>query len=110
MDDLVERIRALCKERGTSITKVEEKLGYANGTIGKWKKARKPAPLEKVMQVADELDTTAHYLITGEQKTPADPETDGRSKEFMQLFEKLTPEQQDMILAQLRGVVGTQDK
>ena len=31
MDDLVERIRALCKERGTSITKVEEKLGYANG-------------------------------------------------------------------------------
>ena len=77
MDDLVERIRALCRERGTSITKLEEKLGYANGTIGKWKKARKPAPLEKVMQVANELDTTTDYLITGEQKTPADTEIDG---------------------------------
>ena len=110
MDDLVERIRALCKERGTSITKIEEKLGYANGTIGKWKKARKPAPLEKVMQVANELNTTADYLITGEQKTPADPGISGQEMEALELFRQLSQDQKNMMIAQLKGVVDSQEK
>ena len=42
--------------------------------------------------------------------TPAGQEADGREKEFVQLFEKLTPEQQDLFIAQLRGVVDSQDK
>lgn len=40
---------------------------------------------------------------------PVGQEADGREKEFVRLFEKLTPEQQDLVIAQLKGVVGTQD-
>lgn len=44
----------------------------------------------------------------GEEKKPAAEDSSGREKEFVQLFQKLTPEQQDMVLAQLKGVVGSQ--
>ena len=68
METIVDRIRLLSKQKNTSITKIEEKLGYANGTIGKWAKAKRRPPLEKVIAIARELDTTAEYLLTGEQK------------------------------------------
>ena len=44
----------------------------------------------------------------GEEKKPAAEDGSEREKEFVQLFQKLTPEQQDMILAQLKGVVDSQ--
>ena len=48
--------------------------------------------------------------MTPPHKTaPVGQEADGREKEFVRLFEKLTPEQQDLVIAQLKGVVGTQD-
>lgn len=54
------------------------------------------------------------YLIrllsiwSGDEKKPAAEDSSGREKEFVQLFQKLTPEQQDMMLAQLKGVVDSQ--
>lgn len=45
---------------------------------------------------------------TSAEKKPAAEDSSGREKEFVQLFEKLTPEQQDMVLAQLKGVLGSQ--
>ena len=65
MEDVVERIRELCKKNETSITKLEKKLGYANGTIGKWKNAKKAPPLEKVIAVSKELKVSSDYILTG---------------------------------------------
>lgn len=71
MDTIVDRIRRLCwmQNPKMSITKLEETLGYANGTIGKWAKAKRGAPLEKVIEVSTALGTTPDYLMTGETKT-----------------------------------------
>ena len=51
--NLLENIRVLCVARKTSIPKVEKALGYGNGSISVWKKAKKPAPRERVQAVAD---------------------------------------------------------
>ena len=76
MGDIVDRIRVLARKKKLSITKIEETFGYANGTIGKWKKAVKKPPLEKVLEIAELLGTTPEYLYTGEEtKTP--PKTTG---------------------------------
>lgn len=66
METIVDRIRLLCKKSGTSITKIEAELGYANGTIGKWSKSKRPPPLEKIIAIANRLDCSIDYLRSGE--------------------------------------------
>lgn len=39
--ELVENIREIAKKNGTSLTKIEKKLGWGNGKIGKWESAKK---------------------------------------------------------------------
>lgn len=77
MDDIVERIRDLCREQRTSITKLEVSLGFANGTIGKWAKGKRTPPLEKVNAIARELGTTSEYLYTGEPEQKEKPSQTG---------------------------------
>lgn len=72
MESIVDRIRILCQENGTSITKIEKELGYANGTIGKWRTSKRKPPLEKVLAIARRLQTTVEYLYDGNKKAPAD--------------------------------------
>lgn len=56
------------------------------------------------------IDTAGAALLAGKKKKPDSQKAAGREKEFIQLFDKLTREQQDFFLAQLRGVVDSQDK
>lgn len=93
MDTIVDRIRALCQQKKTSITKIEEELGYANGTIGKWKLPNRKAPLEKVIEVAKRLETSTEYLLTGEEQKEKPLAQGGEPPKYNQL----TPENRAMI-------------
>lgn len=70
--EIVEKIRAICREKDTSITKLEEAVGWSNGYIGKWAKAKKRPPIEKLSIVAEHLDVPV-FELTG-TKNP-DPQT-----------------------------------
>lgn len=63
---LYERIKLLAKERKISIRKLEEDLGYGNGTIGRWEK-NSPG-FDKVEKVADYFGVTTDYLSGREGK------------------------------------------
>ena len=63
---LVERIRLLCRQNGTSLTKLETHFGFGNGAIGKWKKTK--PPYERLQKVADYFGITVAEL-TGETLT-----------------------------------------
>lgn len=71
--EIVERIRTFCKENGTSITKLEEEFGWSNGYIGKWAKARKRPPIEKLSMIANRLNVLIQDL-TGDEKSPTSEE------------------------------------
>lgn len=62
---MVERIKALCKEKGTSIYKLEKELGLGNGTIGKWGKNGRIPNYANLSAVANALGVTVADL-TGE--------------------------------------------
>ena len=79
MEEIVDRIRILCQKNKTSITKIEQELGYANGTIGKWRKSARRPPLEKVLAVAERLGTTTEYLYNGTDTKKA-PTQEGERK------------------------------
>lgn len=48
--ELVENIRELAKKNGTSLTKIEKKLGWGNGKIGKWESAKKTRSWKPILR------------------------------------------------------------
>ena len=98
MEEIVNRIRALCRSKNTSITKIEEELHFANGTIGKWKKGKRTPPLEKVILIAERLGTTPEYILRGEQKEKPALQMENGLKEIDAIFEQLTPSRQAKLL------------
>lgn len=92
--ELVEYLRKLCKENGTSLTKIEELFGWANGTIGKWSKNKKLPSHDRLKAIADHFDKTVAEIIgeEGEVMNPVPPERSTRG---------MTPEERE---AHYRGL------
>ena len=61
---LYEQIRDMAKNKGYSINKLEQELGFARSSINKFNK-NKPS-IDKLQQIADFLGVTVDYLTTGE--------------------------------------------
>ena len=65
---MLDKIKALCKEKKTSISKLEKQLGFGNGVIGRWDKS--VPSYERLAAVANALDVPVAYL-TGETDNPS---------------------------------------
>ena len=65
---MLDKIKALCKEKKTSISKLEKQLGFGNGVIGRWDKS--VPSYERLAAVANALDVPVAYL-TGETDSPS---------------------------------------
>ena len=63
-----ERLRTICKERNTSVSKMLKDLNLSTGSTGHWKKGMLPKG-EVLAQIADYLHTSIDYLIFGEYRT-----------------------------------------
>lgn len=75
----VERVRDLCKEQKTSITKLEAQLDFSNGYIGKWAKRPSSPPYEKLTSIAQALGVTVKEL-TGEEPEQKEKPAPGGSE------------------------------
>lgn len=71
LPELVEYIRRLCREgdKKTSLTKLEEQLGWANGAIGRWAKGRRYPAHDKLKCIADYFEISVDELV-GQKETP----------------------------------------
>ena len=85
-------------------------LGDSPTMVSAWRKNKSESYMKRIPQIADLLNTSVEYLMTGEDKVPADQPVNGREEEFVQLFGQLTPDQQELVLAQLKGIVDAKDK
>lgn len=92
----VERVRDLCKEQKTSITKLEAQLDFSNGYIGKWAKRPSSPPYEKLTSIAQALGVTVEEL-TGEEpeqkEKPAPDEGSGLDAAFNAVLDQLTEQE-----------------
>lgn len=62
----VERVKSICKERKIPISKLEKDCGFSNGYIGQLRKG--VLPDDRLIKIADYLNLSVNYLLTGEQK------------------------------------------
>lgn len=60
-----ERIKALCKDNGISMNKLEETLGFGKGYISKLGSSTPKAT--KIKKIADYFNVSVDYLMTGNE-------------------------------------------
>lgn len=118
LPELVEFIRVSCKNRNSSITKMEKDLSFANGTVGKWANGKRYPPKDKLSLVADFLQISIEELMgqDSEQKekpAPGGSELDAKAQATLDKMKKLSPEQQaafwDMLNTTIDAVLNMPD-
>lgn len=79
---LYENVKQAAKVKGYSINKLEQELGFARSYIGKFKTITPSA--DKIQRIADFLDVSSEYLMTGKesQKKEVSPLTKRDEKEI----------------------------
>ena len=91
LPELVEFIRASCKNQGSSITKMEKDLKFANGTVGKWANGKRYPPKDKLLLVSDFLRISIEELMGEEKKEkPAPSEGSELDARFDSLLSQMT--------------------
>ena len=61
-----DNIYKICNEKGTTPTTVLKELGFSTGNVSKWKNGSIPN-IEIALAIAQHLDTSLDYLITGKE-------------------------------------------
>lgn len=87
-----------------------DKLFVNQTAVSQWERGVTTPSSQLLLRLSELYGVSTDYLLGRDEKKPVAETDNGREKEFVQLFEKLTPEQQDMVLAQLKGVVDSQGK
>lgn len=62
---LYENVKQAAKEKGYSINKLEQELGFARSYIGKFKSITPSA--DKIQKIAEFLNVSSEYLMTGNE-------------------------------------------
>ena len=106
-----ERIRLLRLKHGMSQAELGSKIGvktpavykYENGLVVNLKRST-------IERLANALETTPSYLMGFEDENePAPVPKDGPASEISDLIDQLTPEQQRLILAQIKGILSNRE-
>lgn len=83
------RIKTLANEQGLSLTTLESKLGFGNGTITKWDKTTPNA--DKLNTVAQYFHVSMDYLLNGvDQNGLSEKDNRDIAKDLNNLKRKLT--------------------
>lgn len=109
MSELSDRIKSAMNEAGISQRELEQVTGIPHSAIQRYASGdTEKIPISRLKIIAEALHTTAEHLLGwDEEKKPVSKET-SRADEFVELFSKLTDEQQKMIIAQIKGILSNQ--
>ena len=105
----VQNIKLYCDRKGVKPTVACKESGAGKDLINQIERRGSMPSIEKVQMLAEYLGVTTSDLL-GEKISPVGLPANGREEEFTQLFSQLTPDQQELVLAQLKGIVDAKDK
>lgn len=102
--DIVERIFLLLDKSGMEQKEFAKKVGTYPQTVSLWRKQKSSSYRKYLPQIAEVLHTSVQWLLTGEgekNNQAAVPKDNGLTEEFARLFQKLTPEKQNEVIAEM---------
>ena len=93
------RFLQLCEENDTSPNAVAKKLSISSGSVTAWKNETTPR-ISTVQKLADYFGISKAELLHEKEKNPP-PEGDGLTQEFARIFDQLSPQAQNEIIAEM---------
>ena len=97
---VLERIKETARlKKNISLTVLEQQLGYSNGSLAK----AKDIPSSRVMEIADFLNVSMDFLMTGEDNRIETPVYDDEHIELITLYSKLDEKQKEAVLNLVRS-------
>lgn len=112
--NIYERIKALRIKNGMSQYDLALKVGYeGRSAISKVEQGKRDISQSMIVKYADALGVTPAYLLYGDEEGENQRSTsqstifDERMTKFATLFSKLTLEQQDLIIVQIKGILNS---
>lgn len=88
---LRDRVKALCKQHGISLNKLEMECGFAKGYLSKLDKST--PNMAYLQKIANYFDVTTDYLLTGKEKesefSPEQAELDLKISQDLELKKAL---------------------
>lgn len=103
----IDRIKELAKSNGLSMKYLAEKIGKYPGFLSCVRNGTDRINDDELQVIADILNTTPEYLKgeTDIKEKPATSKDDELDKEFSELIKQLSPEQMEIIKAQIKGIL-----
>lgn len=95
-------IKELAEKQKISIRRLEENLGFGNGTLNRWR-TNTPG-VDKLEKVADYFGVTTDYLL-GREKKKLEKNVDLSDDTVIMTYQgkPLSPEDRELILRLMRG-------
>ena len=86
--DAVDRLFALVDEKYREQKDFAAEIGVIPQRVSAWRKRTSKSYTKYLPQITAALDTTAEYILTGKEESPA-PEGAGLTQEFARIFDQL---------------------
>lgn len=99
--DQIDRLFALVGERFKEQKDFADAIGVSPSKVSEWKKRKAKSYTKYLPQITAALGTTAEYILTGKKETSPAPEGAGLTQEFARIFDQLSPQAQNEIIAEM---------
>ena len=103
-------LRVARKSKGLTMKELGEKVGVSESAISQYETGKREADFETILKIGEVLDCSIDYLLRGEQeKKPTPVSEDGlddQDRQLVELMKVLTPDQKELLLAQLLTLTG----
>ncbi len=108
MNELSQRLKAAIKESHLSQRELEAKTGIPHSAIQRYASGSTDnIPISRLKVLAEALGTTANKLLGWDEEGEEGQRK--RNEEMLRLFVKLEMAEQNMIIAQMKGILANRD-
>ena len=78
-------------------------LGITPSIVSEWRRGKSESFTKQkyIGKIAEVLHTTTEYILTGQEEKSPPPEGSGLTQEFARIFDQLSPQAQNEIIAEM---------
>ncbi len=99
----IEIIEKLLKKNNLTAKKMLLDLGYSDSLISTWKKGSEPSAI-KLKRIADYLNVTVDYILTGEERK------EEKLNKILEKWEKLDNDERAVIENQIDTIIAIKER
>lgn len=111
--DILTNIMSSMKKKNLSQKQLCDKLGLSKSSFSEWKSGKTTSYMQRLPEIASILGVPISQLVSSDKENTGLPsgknERQARIDIAIDLFGRLTPQQQELVIAQIRGIHQSND-